>query len=46
MAFLTTTERAFLRAVSNLGYCNPFLPERIAYEQAALGADFSAAKAV
>src|SRR5262245_22184223 len=46
MAFLTTTERAFLRTVSDLGYCNPFLPERIAYEQAALGTNFSAAKAV
>jgi len=46
MAFLTTAERAFLRTVSDLGYCNPFLPERIESEQAALGADFSAAKAV
>ena len=46
MAFLTTAERAFLRTVSDLGYCNPFLPERITHEQAALGANFSAAKAV
>src|SRR5712692_6753092 len=46
MSFLTGSERAFLQAVSDLGYCNPFLPERIESEQAALGADFSAAKAV
>src|SRR5437867_111602 len=40
MAFLTASERAFLRAVANLGYCNPFLPERIEYEREALGPDF------
>ena len=33
MAFLTTSERAFLRAIANLGYCNPFLPERIEIHQ-------------
>jgi hypothetical protein len=46
MAFLTAVERAFLRAVADLGYCNPFLPERIAYERAALGPEFSEAKTV
>ncbi len=46
MAFLANDERTFLRAVSGLGYCNPFLPERIEYERAALGADFSEVKAV
>ena len=46
MAFLTAGERAFLRAVADLGYCNPFLPERIEYERAALGPEFSEAKAV
>jgi len=40
MAFLTADERVFLQAVSNLGYCNPFLPERVAYEQAILGSEF------
>jgi transcriptional regulator with AAA-type ATPase domain len=40
MAFLTGTQRAMLRAVSRLGYCNPFLPERIEAERAVLGADF------
>ena len=46
MAFLTTSERAFLRAIANLGYCNPFLPERIEYEREALGPDFVEAEAV
>ncbi len=40
MAFLSASERAFLRAVSQLAYCNPFLPERIECERAALGAEF------
>src|SRR3989304_749005 len=40
VAFLTQKERGFLRAVANLGYCNPFLPERIQYEREARGADF------
>lgn len=40
MPFLTAREQAFLRAVSNLGYCNPFLPERIEYERQVLGQDF------
>ncbi len=40
MAFLGASERAFLQAVSKLGYCNPFLPERIQYEREALGPDF------
>jgi hypothetical protein len=40
MAFLSRSERTFLKAVSQLAYCNPFLPERIEYERAALGSDF------
>src|SRR5947207_7362787 len=40
MAFLSKNEREFLRNVSQLIYCNPFLPERIACERAALGADY------
>jgi hypothetical protein len=40
MAFLSRSERAFLHAVSQLAYCNPFLPERIGCERAALGSDF------
>jgi len=45
MAFLTANERLFLRAVSHLGYSNPFLPERITYERKALGTDFVEAEA-
>ncbi|MGO9227651.1 MAG: sigma 54-interacting transcriptional regulator [Bryobacteraceae bacterium] len=40
MSFLSSSERAFLRAASNLAFCNPFLPERIQHERAALGAEF------
>jgi hypothetical protein len=40
MSFLSRSERAFLRAVSQLAYCNPFLPERVECERAALGSDF------
>ena len=40
MAFLSAAEKRFLHAVSRLAYCNPFLPERIEYEQAALGREF------
>src|SRR5260370_17324989 len=37
MPLLSRNERVFLRAVSQLIYCNPFLPERIACERAARG---------
>ncbi|MBT8486456.1 MAG: sigma-54-dependent Fis family transcriptional regulator [Phycisphaerales bacterium] len=37
---ISTTEQAFMDAVSRLAYCNPFLPERITHEQAALGPAF------
>ena len=40
MALLTGPQRAMLRAASRLGYCNPFLPERIDAERAVLGSDF------
>jgi len=40
MSFLTAGQRAVLRAVSSLGYANPFLPERVEYERAALGSAF------
>jgi len=40
MNFVSGSERAFLRAVSRLAYCNPFLPERIGCERAALGKEF------
>ncbi len=40
MPFLDRKERAFLQAVARLGYCNPFLPERVEYERQSLGAAF------
>jgi hypothetical protein len=40
MSFFSRNERAFLRAVSQLAYCNPFLPERVECERAALGSEF------
>jgi hypothetical protein len=40
MALLTAAERRTLDAVSRLGYCNPFLPERVELERAALGREF------
>ncbi len=35
-------ERRYLQAIANLGYCNPFLPERVELERAALGSEFVA----
>ncbi len=46
MAFVNGNEQALLQAVSKLGYCNPFLPERISYEREVLGADFVEGEAV
>jgi transcriptional regulator with AAA-type ATPase domain len=46
LAFLNRGERVFLGAVAKLGYCNPFLPERIDYEREALGRDFHEAEPV
>ncbi|HTS29381.1 MAG TPA: sigma 54-interacting transcriptional regulator [Bryobacteraceae bacterium] len=40
MPFLSASQRSLLKAVSQLGYCNPFLPERVELERAALGAEF------
>jgi transcriptional regulator with AAA-type ATPase domain len=37
---LSTQQRALLRSVSDLAYCNPFLPERVQLERAVLGAEF------
>jgi hypothetical protein len=45
MAFPSTREGAFLQAVADVAYCNPFLPERIACERAALGSDFVTSEA-
>ena len=40
MSFLSAGQRAMLSAVSRLGFANPFLPERVEYERAALGSAF------
>ena len=40
MSFLSAPERAFLKAVSQFAYCNPFLPEHTEFERAALGDDY------
>jgi hypothetical protein len=40
MRFVSPSERAFLNSVSQLAYCNPFLPEWVESERAALGGDF------
>src|SRR6266446_932388 len=40
MGFMSAEERALAAALSRLGYANPFLPERIEAEGAALGPAF------
>src|SRR5690242_1273228 len=46
MALLSAAERARVQGLSRVGYCNPFGPERIAYEREALGAEFVTGEAV
>jgi DNA-binding NtrC family response regulator len=40
MAVFSTSDRHFLKSVASLAYANPFLPERIALQKAALGDEF------
>jgi transcriptional regulator with AAA-type ATPase domain len=40
MMFLSSSEKAFLKAVVQFAYCNPFLPEHTTFERAVLGPDF------
>ncbi len=40
MPFFSRPEYRFLQAVANIAYSNPFLPERIQWERAALGLQF------
>lgn len=42
MIFVSDDERTFAQAIARLVYCNPFLPERIECERAALGEAFVA----
>lgn len=44
MTLMDARERSIAQAVSELTYCNPFLPERITHEREALGDEFSNAK--
>src|SRR5260370_11066594 len=46
MHFVSPKERAFLTAVSQLAYCNPFLPEWVEHERSLLGNDFVEGEAV
>lgn len=46
MPLLREGERRFLTAVARLAYCNPFLPERIEFERAALGPDYEPASPI
>src|SRR5579871_4291033 len=40
MSVFSGQDRRFMCSVSGVGYTNPFLPERIAHESAALGREF------
>jgi transcriptional regulator with AAA-type ATPase domain len=40
MALLTAKDRRTAKGIAGLGYCNPFLPERVEMERTALGTDF------
>ena len=40
MALFADAERRYAEALVGLGYCNPFLPERMAYEREILGEAF------
>src|SRR5262245_19621282 len=46
MTLFTPTQHRFAQAVADLSYCNPFLPERIELERAALGDAFDESSAV
>ena len=46
MAILSNRDLQVAEAIGQIGYCNPFLPERLALERAALGGDFCCADPV
>jgi DNA-binding NtrC family response regulator len=46
VAVLSSREMKVAEAIAKIGYCNPFLPERLVLERAALGADFRRADEV
>lgn len=43
MTVFNSADRRFLGAVAGLAYCNPFLPERMEFERAALGRESTGA---
>ncbi|MBI1374206.1 MAG: sigma-54-dependent Fis family transcriptional regulator [Phycisphaera sp.] len=45
MPFFNADDRGFLEELSRICYCNPFVPDRIAYERAALGDAFDDSEA-
>jgi sigma-54 specific flagellar transcriptional regulator A len=46
MAILSSRDLKIAEAIGQIGYCNPFLPERLTLERAALGEDFCCADPV
>ncbi len=46
MAVLSSRDLRVAEAIGAIGYCNPFLPERLALERSALGAAFQCADPV
>ena len=46
MPFVNAQERSLLRITSDLAYSNPFVPERVELEHAALGSEFVAGEPV
>ena len=46
MLFPNAADAEFAEAISSLAYCNPFLPERLAHERAALGPEYVEADVV
>src|SRR5262245_26377372 len=40
MSLFTPADRQFLEAVSRVAFSNPFLPERLEFERAALGDEY------
>ena len=46
MAFLNRAERRQAEAIAHIGYCNPFLPERLKWERQILGDRYQEGAAV
>ncbi len=46
MGIFSRRDLQVAEAIGQIGYCNPFLPERLALERSALGGDFCCADPV